>query len=120
MAGPYKALTHVHLPVIEKDYKPGDEIPDADLEEAGQTGDDIQSLIDGGAIGGGDDPINPQNIIPDPSMPTIAQVVADAQAVVQEMTALGEEIPPEVQAVADLDYTPVSAGDEAKAGDANA
>jgi hypothetical protein len=120
MAGPYKALTHVHLPVIEKDYKPGEEIPDADLEEAGQTGEDIQALIDGGAVGGMDDDINPQNIIPDPSMPTIAQVVADAQAVVQELTARGEEVPSEVQAVANLDYTPVSAGDVAKAGDTNA
>ncbi len=120
MAGPYKALTYVHLPEIEKDYKPGDEISDEDLEAAGQGEENIQALIDGGAIGGMDDPISPQNIIPDPNMPTIAQVVADSQLVVDEMTARGEEVPPELQAVADLDYTPVSTTDEAKAGDANA
>lgn len=120
MAGPYKALTHVHLPVIEKSYAPGDEISTDDLDAALQTAEDIQALVSGGAVGGMDDPINPQNIIPNPNMPTISSVVAGAQAVVAQLNEAGEEIPPELQAVANLDYTPVSAGDAASGGDKSA
>src|SRR5580765_7267357 len=120
MAGPYKALTYVHLPVIEKDFAPGDMISDEDLEAAGQEEENIQALVEGGALGGEDDPLDPSSIIPDPNMPTIASVVEETRASVADMKERGDEIPPELQAVADLDYRPVSANDEAAGGDKNA
>jgi hypothetical protein len=120
MAGPYKALTYINLPVIEKNFAPGEEISEDDLDAANQTAEDIATLVSGGALGGMDDDINPQNIIPSPNMPTISSVVASAQEVVAQMTESGEEIPPELQAVADLDYTPVTSGDAAVGGDTSA
>jgi hypothetical protein len=120
MAGPYKALTYINLPVIEKGFAPGEEISQDDLDAANQTAEDIDALVSGGALGGMDDDINPQNIIPSPNMPTISSVVASAQEVVTQMTEAGQEVPPEIQAVANLDYTPVSAGDSASGGDTSA
>lgn len=120
MTQSYKALTYIHLPVVEKDFSPGDEITAEDLDAAEQTAESIQALVDGGALGGEGDEINPQNIVPSPSMPTIARVVADAKSLVAEMEGRGEEIPGELRAVAELDYTLVEAGDAGTAGDANA
>ena len=119
-SGPYKALTYIHLPVVEKDYKPGDTVELEDLEAAGQTDDDIATMVEHGSLGGEDDMNNPSHIIPDPAMPTIATVVADAQRLREELKSRGEEIPAELDAVADLDYNQVQAGDEGKSGDANA
>jgi hypothetical protein len=117
---PYKALTRLHLPVIEKDYNPGDEVPISDLEEAGQDVNAISDLITGGALGEAGDELHPSTIIPSPDMPTIQSVVAQAQEAVAELKERGEEVPPELQAVADLDFHAVDAGDEGKSGDASA
>jgi hypothetical protein len=118
--GPYKALTYLHLPVIEKDFKPGDLVSTEELEEAEQDDDAIQALIEGGSLGGEDDDVHYSHIIPDAAMPTIGTVVSDAQRLVKELEALNEEIPPELQAVANLDYNQLRTDDEGKSGDTNA
>lgn len=116
----YKALTYLHLPVIEKPFAPGDTVTAEDLEAAGQTEENIEALLSSKALGSEDDPIDASHIIPDASMPTISSVVANAQALVKQLEEAGEEIPDELRAVASLDYTPVQADDAGKAGDANA
>jgi len=116
----YKALTYLHLPVIEKDFKPGDTVELEDLEAAGQDDDQIMEMVNAGSLGDEDSDIHPAHIIPDPAMPTIASVVANAQRLVADLKKSGEEIPAELQAVADLDYNQIQAGDEGKSGDANA
>ena len=58
----YFALTYVNLPPDNR-KAPGDEISDEELEAAGQGPDEIQALIDGGAIGGKDDPIHKDHAI---------------------------------------------------------
>lgn len=116
-SGSYKALTTINLPVTEIVKQPGDEVTAEELEAAGQSEDDVQALIDGGALGNEDDELHPSTIVPDPMMPTIQTVVAQAKQAVQEMKEAGEEIPPELQAVSELDYNAVIAGEEGKSGD---
>lgn len=116
----YKALTRLHLPVIEKDYNPGDPVTDDELESAGQTDENIQALVDSGAIGGEDDELHFSSIIPRPDMPTIEKAVLDAQEIKRQLEATGEEVPPEVEAMATLDYHHAQADDEGKSGDASA
>ena len=116
----YKALTRLHLPVIEKDYAPGDEVTDADLEAAGQTQENLDALLGSGAIGGEDDELHFSSIIPRPDMPTIEKAVLDAQEIKRQLEATGEEVPPEVEAMATLDYHHAQADDEGKSGDASA
>jgi hypothetical protein len=53
----YFALTYINLPPDNR-KAPGEEISDEELEAAGQTAEDIQALVDAGAIGGEDDPIH--------------------------------------------------------------
>jgi hypothetical protein len=114
MADSHKALTYIHLPVIEKDFKPGDEISAEDLAAAEQDEDSIKALVDSGALGGEDDEIDPSHIIPDPAMPTITSVVAQAKAAVEELEEKGEDVPDELRAVANLDFTAVTTNEEAK------
>jgi hypothetical protein len=116
----YKALTYLHLPVIEKDYKPGDTVELEDLEAAEQDTDMIMSMVEHGTLGDEGDDIHPSHIIPDPAMPTIASVVASAQKLRDDLKSRGEEIPDELNAVADLDYNQIQTGDEGKSGDTNA
>jgi hypothetical protein len=47
---PYKALTYVNLPPDNR-KAPGDKITDKELKEAGQTKEDIDSLVKSGSIG---------------------------------------------------------------------
>lgn len=116
----YKALTTVNLPFTEVVKKPGDLITEAELAEAQQSDEAIKQLVDSGAIGGKDDPLDPSTIIPDPGMPTIESVVAEAQAAVADLESKGEDVPAELKAVADLDYTHVATGDAGSGGDASA
>ena len=116
----YKALTRIHLPIIEKEYAPGEMISAEDLEAAGQVEEDINALVESGAIGDADAELDPSTIIPDPGMPTIALAVEEAKQLVTDLTTRGEEVPAEVQALADLDYTHATTGDTAVAGDASA
>jgi hypothetical protein len=118
--GSYKALTTINLPFTEVVKKPGDEITAEELEAAQQDDASIQALVDSGAIGGEDDELHPSTIIPDPGMPTIQTVVTQARQAIEEMEAAGDEIPPELKAVAELDYTAVTAGEEGSSSDSNA
>jgi len=116
----YKALTYLHLPVIEKDYKPGDPVPVEELEAAGQSEDSIDALVEAGSLGGEEDDVHFSHIIPDPSMPTIGSVVENSRRLIAQLEATGEEVPDELRTVAKLDYTALATGDEGKSGDANA
>lgn len=116
---PYKALTYIHLPVVEKDYRPGDLVEIEDLVAAGQTDEDIENLTKHGSLGDEGDDIHPSHIVPDPSIPTIQSVVADARRTVEELKAAGEKVPKELKAVADLDYEAVSSGDSGRSVDKN-
>jgi len=116
----YKALTRLHLPIIERDYAPGDTVTDEELESAGQTDENIQALVDSGSLGGEDDDIHPSAIVPAPDMPTIGKAVLDAQEMKARLEAEGEEVPEEVEVMANLDYKHALADDEGKSGDASA
>jgi hypothetical protein len=123
VADSYKVLTVMHLPVIEVDKRPGDTVTAEELEQAGQSEEQIASMVEAGSLGGADDPINPAHIIPDANMPTIGSVVANAQSLVSQLEAAGEEVPDEIRALAGLDYEPaklVAGNDTASGGDAHA
>ncbi len=115
----YKALTRLHLPVIERDYNPGELVTDEELEAAGQTDENIQALVNSGSLGGEDDDVHPSAIIPKPDMPTIGKAVLDAQEIKAQLEAAGEEVPEEVEVMANLDYHHAQADDEGKSGDAS-
>lgn len=117
---PYKALTYLHLPFIEVDKAPGDEVSVQELLDAKQTDEDIENLTSNGSLGDEGDDIHPSHIIPDPTMPTIARVISDAQRLVAQMEEAGEEVPDDLRAVAELDYNHAVSGDEGKSGDSNA
>jgi hypothetical protein len=113
----YKALTYLHLPVIEKDYKPGEMVEEDDLDAANQSEEDIENLVSNGSLGDEDADIHPSNIIPDPTMPNIEKVVADAQRVVADMEARGEDVPEDLRTVAEMEFKHVATGDEGKSGE---
>jgi len=117
---PYKALTRLHLPVIERDYNPGEEVSIDDLNAAEQSDESIEALVGAGVLGEADAELHYSTIIPSPDMPTIQRVVEESKAVVAEMKLRGDEVPAELEAVANLDYVPVVTNDEGKAGDASA
>lgn len=112
----YQALTHVNLPFLNdgegKRFAPGQMIPREDLEAAKQTDEDIERLIADGALGDEGDSIHPQNIIPDPTMPSIAQVVADSRRAVQLLEDTGQEVPAELHTLAKLDYEAIGSQDK--------
>jgi hypothetical protein len=114
---PYKALTTINLPLTGRQFRPGEKIEMSDLEEAQQGEEEIQALVAGGALGEEKDELHPSTIIPDPAMPTIQSVVAQAQQAVQELEESGAEIPEELRAVAGLDYQAVTADDEGASGE---
>lgn len=115
----YKALTYINLPFIEERFAPGDEVPVDRLVEAQQSDDNIQALVDAGALGELDQDIDPSHIIPDPTIPNIHLVVAQAKALVAELEEAGEEVPGEVRAVAELDYTAIGDKDAGEGGASN-
>lgn len=116
----YKALTYLNLPFIEERYAPGDDVPIDRLIEAQQTEENIQDLVNGGSLGEADAEIDPSHIIPDPTVPNIHLVVAQAQALVEELEENGEEVPDEIRAVANLDYVAVMDKDIGEGTAANA
>jgi hypothetical protein len=116
----YKALTRLHLPVIEKDYAPGELVSDDDLKAAGQGKEQIEQLKENGALGGENADLHPSSIVPRPDMPTIERVVMEAKQIVNDLESKGEEVPDEVRVMANLDYKHAVTGDEAQAGDASA
>jgi len=116
----YKALTYIHLPVIEVDKRPGDPVTAEELESAEQSQESIDAMVAAGTLGSEEDDIHHSHIIPDPSMPTIGSVVENSRRLIAQLEATGEEVPDELRVVAKLDYTALATGDEGKAGDANA
>lgn len=60
----YKALTYLVLGDVRK--SPGDSISDKELKDAGQEEDNIQALIDSGALGDKDAEIHPDHVMADP------------------------------------------------------
>lgn len=124
---PYKALTHINLPFLNegegKRIKPGESVEIEDLVEAKQTDDDVAALIENGALGEEGDDIHPQNIIPDPGVPTIQIAIAMAQRTIEELKNQGakdHEIPKELKAVAEMDYRHVTSADKGESSERNA
>lgn len=117
---PYKALVRLHLPFIEKDFDAGEMVPTEDLAEAQQTEEDITALVGAGVLGEEDSEIDPSAIIPRPDMPTIEKAVQESQELVKQLEDAGEEVPPELKAMAELDYTHAVASDVGKSGETNA
>lgn len=68
------------------------------------TADDhIEELMKHGSLS--DDPdadIHPSAVIPDPNRPNVAQMVAQAQALVEEMESRGENVPAKLREFAKL------------------
>jgi hypothetical protein len=115
---PYFARTHINLPFIEDGRRaPGDLVEIQDLIDAKQTDEDVEALIANGALGEEDDGIHSDNIIPDPSIPTIQSVVAQAQSMVDALKAEGLEIPKDLKAVAELDYNHAVVSDKGASND---
>lgn len=109
---PYQALTHINLPFTEVRKAPGDTIEIQELIDAQQADEDVDRLIADGALGEEGDEIHPDNIIPDPGIPTIQSVVAQAQAMVEQLKSEGQEIPKELKSVAELDYKHAASADK--------
>lgn len=117
---PYKALTTINLPFIEKLILPGEPVEIDDLKSAQQTDEDVQALLDSGALGEDSDELHPDSITPDPSVPTIQSLVAQAQRTIAELEESGAEIPAELRAVAELNFNAVTGSERGSSSDGNA
>lgn len=116
----YKALTHLNLPFIEVRKAPGATITKQELKDAKQTDEDIQELLKYGSISEDmEAPLHPSAIIPDPTIPTIASVVADAKRAVRQIEEAGGEVPKQLAAVANLDYNHATSADRGASDDRN-
>lgn len=140
MADEYKALTVVNLPFIEERYMPGDVIPHERFEAMAEaaagsilatqdenatpvwTADEqVEELMKWGSISDDlDAEIHPQNTIPDPNKPTLAAMVAQAQAMVDELESRGEEVPARLRAFSEISDRQVSSVDAGIGGGENA
>lgn len=99
----FLARTVVHLPFTEKRFNPGDVITQADLDEARQTPEDVETLLASGIISNNlDDDIEDAHKPVKPSAPTVHGVVGQAQFLVQQMEERGETVPDELRAVSEL------------------
>lgn len=117
---PYQALTTINLPFIERLILPGEPVEIDDLKAAQQTDEDVEALISNGALGEEGDELHPSTIIPDPSVPTIQSVVAQARAAMEELKAAGEKVPSELKAVAELDFNAVTGSERGSSSDRSA
>src|SRR5213596_728410 len=138
MAEQYKALTYVNLPFLDGNgrlYPPGQSIPRDAIEESVrlavetinddnaeiQSADDqIAYMIEQGALS--EDPdadLHPDHRPVTPGQPTVTGLVEQAQALVTQLQESHEEIPPELQALADSKELRAT-GDGGSGGDANA
>jgi hypothetical protein len=113
----HKALTYVNLPPANR-KSPGDTITQEEWDATNplQTEEDIQSLIDQGAISEDmNAEIHPDHLPVDPSVPTLASMVESAKTVVDQM---GDDAPAELKDLAELDYQHVVGGDAGSADEA--
>lgn len=105
----YKALTYVHLPVVEKTFAPGDVISVEEWEAAGQTDEDAQNLLDNGSLSTDPDAELHKDHLPvDVTAPSLESMVSNAKQLADE---LGDSAPDELKAFANADYSHVIAGD---------
>jgi hypothetical protein len=140
MADEYKALTFINLPFLDggagRQYSPGSMISRSDFEESvelgesaigeseweGQTSADdmISHLIEFGSLS--EDPdaeLHPAHRPVVPGAPTMGGLVEQAKSLVAQYEETGEEVPPELQALADSRAL-LGASDEAAGGEQNA
>lgn len=113
----HKVLSIVNLPPDNR-KGPGDKITKAEWEacDPPQTEEDIQRLIDDGAISEDmDAEIHPDHLPVDPSVPTIARMVENAKMLVEQ---LGDDAPAEVKKLANLDHSHITIKDTGNGGDA--
>lgn len=78
---PYKALTFINLPLLDIKKAPGDTITNEEFQAGGQTNDDIQALIDSGALSTDmNAELHPDNrppTTPEPTNPDAVHVIAN-------------------------------------------
>lgn len=120
-ASEHKALTVVNLPFIGEDgkgkrFEPGMMIPFEDFEasvEAAQSAnpdadtpsaeEQVASLTEWGSIS--DDPdaeLHADHRPVDPNVRTLAQIVSDAQRIVDELEAGGQDVPAKLRELAEI------------------
>lgn len=125
MADEYKALTHINLPFTEKRFAPGEVIPRADFDESAEQGqsllgdeattadETIEHFLEFGSISEDlDAPIHPDNVIPEPGKMTVAQMVANAKALVEELENAGADVPAKLRDFAAMSDKQVESADE--------
>lgn len=136
----YKALTYINLPFLDggagRAYSPGDMIPDEDFEESVSLGESaigesewdgqvaapqqIEELILAGSLSADPDAeLHPAHRPVVPGAPTVAGLVEQAKLLVTQMEEAGDEVPPELRALAESRDL-LSADDAAAGGEANA
>lgn len=126
----FLARTVVNLPFTEKRYEPGTVIPrsafEAEADAAAKIVDDrtdkdpgatpiptadetIAYFMEWGTITDDlDAEVHPDHIIPDPNRPSMAALVAQAQALVEIMENEGAEVPAKLRALADISDRQIS------------
>lgn len=117
----YKALTVIALPVLNEDgnatgetvrFEPGQTITKAKMSEAGQTDEDVKNMTDAGSISEDmDAEICPDNRPVPPGATSLGAMVENAKSMVELQ---GDSAPPEIKALAELDYRSVNSGEAAK------
>lgn len=141
MADEYKALTVINLPFIEKRFLPGSMIPYSDFQESAEmaasvlddrshvdpdaspilTADEqISYFMEWGSIS--DDPdaeLHPDHRPVDPGKPSLAAMVEQAKALVEELEANGHDVPAKLRDFAETSDRQISAVDHAEVGDRN-
>lgn len=137
-ASELKALTFIHLPFVDESYAPGNMIPRSSFDEyvslanasvthnpedEGATplldaDEVIAEMIKYGSLS--DDPsapVHPDHIPVDPNRPTIALLIEQAKQTMADLTEKGQEVPAELQKLAELDHQHVTSGDNGNGGD---
>lgn len=131
MPDQYKALTYIHFPFTDRSFSPGDTIDRSEFEEYEEaasaavpvhdddrgghvpTADEmIEHFIEFGSLSDDmDAPLHPDHIPADPTKPTIATLIEQAKAMLEQLEETGQEVPDGLRALAETDYQHVVAGD---------
>lgn len=141
MTTEYMARTVVNLPFIDERFEPGqmisvdaferyadaaatnvDDRSDRDENASAlHTADSIiKELLEWGSIT--DDPsegVHPDHVIPDPSRPSLASVIAQAEQVVAMLEEAGEEVPAKLRALTEISDRQVSSVEKAIAAESS-
>lgn len=136
----YKALTFINLPFIERSFGPGNTIESSDLEEyveaatkATPVYDDergghvptVEELVEhftqfGSLSDDLDAELHPDHRPVDPTKPTLAVLIAQAQGLVEQLEADGRDVPDELRTLAETEYKHVTAADAGQGADQHA